>query len=88
MKPFGDYYFWKYNTREVQELVRKIIERYVLDKDLDYKDEIYLVNPNFLQTKINTLLIIPVEIGFTVRMGMFTGTKRGGALLYPRQGNL
>ncbi|MBV9179430.1 MAG: hypothetical protein JO327_07410 [Nitrososphaeraceae archaeon] len=71
MKPFGDYYFWKYNTREVQELVRKIIERYVLG-NLDYKDKIYLVNPNFLQTKFNTLLAIPGEIGFTVRMGIFT----------------
>jgi hypothetical protein len=70
MKRFGDYYFWKYNTREVQELIRKIIERYVLNKDLDYKDRIYLVNPNFLQTKINTLLAIPGEIGFTIKMGL------------------
>src|SRR5205823_6987846 len=52
-----------------------IIERYVLNKDLDYKDRIYLVNPNYLQTKINTLLSIPGEIGFTVRMGLFTGLR-------------
>jgi Archaeal phage integrase len=75
MKRFGDYYFWKYNTREVQELVRKIIERYVLNKDLDYKDRIYLVNPNYLQTKINTLLAIPGEIGFTIKIGLFTGLR-------------
>jgi intergrase/recombinase len=28
-----------------------------------------------LQTKINTLLAIPGEIGFTVRMGLFTGLR-------------
>lgn len=75
MKRFGDYYFWKYNNREVQNLVRTIIERYVLNKDLDYKDRIYLVNPNYLQTKLNALLAIPGEIGFSVKMGLFTGLR-------------
>ena len=36
------------------------------------KNKIHLVNPNYLQTKINTLMAIPGEIGFTVRMGLFT----------------
>jgi hypothetical protein len=75
MKRFGDYYFWKYNSREVQNLVRTIIKRYVLNKDLDYKDRIYLVNPNYLQSKIKTLLAIPGEIGFTVKIGLFTGLR-------------
>jgi hypothetical protein len=47
----------------------------MLNKDLDMKDEIYLVNPNYLQTKINALMAIPGEIGFTVRMGLFTGLR-------------
>jgi hypothetical protein len=51
LKRFGDYYFWKYNSREVQNLVRTTIERYMLNKDLDMKDKIYLVNPNYLQSK-------------------------------------
>jgi hypothetical protein len=38
-------------------------------------DKIYLVNPNYLQTKINALMTIPGEIGFTVRMGLFTGLR-------------
>ena len=42
------------------------MERYMLNRDLDMKDKIYLVNPNYLQSKINALM----EIGFTVRMGL------------------
>jgi integrase-like protein len=75
MKRFGDYYFWRYNSREVQNLVKTIIERYVLNKGLDYKDKIYLVDPDYLQTKIKSLLNIPGEIGFTVRVGLFTGLR-------------
>ncbi|MGC1927947.1 MAG: hypothetical protein WA667_03160 [Candidatus Nitrosopolaris sp.] len=56
MKRLGDYYFWKCNTREVQNLVKTIIERHWLNRDLDMKDRIYLVNPNYLQTKINAIM--------------------------------
>ena len=65
MKKFGDFYFWKYNTRDVQDLVMRIIERYELNKDLDMKDRVYLVNPHYLQTKLKALMSIPGEIGFT-----------------------
>ena len=75
LKRFGDYYFWKYNSREVQSLVKATIERYMLNRDLDMKDKIYLVNPNYLQSKISALMAIPGEIGFTVRMGLFTGLR-------------
>ena len=34
IKRFGDYYFRKYNNREVTQLIRQIIERYDLNKDL------------------------------------------------------
>jgi hypothetical protein len=49
----------KVNSREVQNLVRTTIERYMLNRDLDMKDKIYLVNPNYLQSKINALMTIP-----------------------------
>jgi hypothetical protein len=45
MKRFGDYYFWKYNSREVQNLVKTVIERYMLNRGLDMKNKIFLVNP-------------------------------------------
>lgn len=75
MKKIGDYYFWKYNTRDIQDLVKRIIERYQLNKDLDMKDRVYLVNPHYLETKLKALMSIPGEIGFTVRVGLFTGLR-------------
>jgi hypothetical protein len=48
MKRFGDYYFWKYTGRDVQNLVKTVMERYMLNRDLDMKNKIYLVNPNYL----------------------------------------
>jgi intergrase/recombinase len=39
------------------------------------KDRVYLVNPNYLQDKINVIIAIPGEIGFTIKMGMFTGLR-------------
>jgi intergrase/recombinase len=75
MKKIGGYYFWKYNTTDIQDLVKRIIERYQLNKDLDMKDRVYLVNPHYLQTKLNALMSIPGEIGFTVRVGLFTGLR-------------
>jgi len=75
MKRIGDYYFWKYNTLEVRDLVKRIIQRFNLNKDLDMKDRVYLVNPGFLQTKIKALTEIPGDIGFTVRIGMLTGLR-------------
>jgi hypothetical protein len=75
IKKIGDYYLWKYNTRDIQDLVKRIIERYELNRDLDMKDKIYLVNPHYIQTKLKALLSIPGEIGFIVRIGLFTGLR-------------
>jgi len=75
MKRIGDYYFWKYNSRDVQDLVRRIIERYHLNKDLDMKDKIYLVNPGYIINKLTCLMAIPGHIGFIVRVGVFTGLR-------------
>jgi hypothetical protein len=60
---------------DIQDLVKRIIERYELNRDLDMKDKIYLVNPNYIQTKLKALLSIPGEIGFIVRIGLLTGLR-------------
>lgn len=41
----------KYNTRDIQDLVN---ERYDLNSDLDMKDKIYLVNPHYVKTKLQS----------------------------------
>jgi hypothetical protein len=37
IKRFGDYYYRKYNNREVVQLIREIIERYDLNRDLPWR---------------------------------------------------
>ena len=59
IKRFGDYYYRKYN-REVIQLIRQIIERY-LNKDLDMKDKIYLVSPQFIEEKVKQIVELSGE---------------------------
>jgi hypothetical protein len=70
IKRFGDYYYRKYNNREVVQLIREIIERYDLNRDLDMKDRIYLVSPQFVEEKVRKIFDLPGEIGFTSRLGL------------------
>ena len=75
IKRFGDYYFRKYNNREVTQLIKQIIERYDLNKDLDMKDHIYLVSPQFIEEKVKKILALPGEIGFIARLGLLSGLR-------------
>ena len=84
VKRFGDYYYKRYNSRQVIELVRQIIERYELNKDLDMKDRIYLVSPQFIEENIKKIFDIPGEIGFTVRVGLLSGLREQ-ELIYIKQ---
>jgi hypothetical protein len=75
VKRFGDFYFIKYNNREVIQLIRQIIERYDLNKNLDMKDKIYLVSPNFIEEKVKRIFEMPGEIGFIARFGLLSGLR-------------
>ena len=79
MRRFGDYYFFKYGTKDVKQLISRIIERYDLNRDLDQKDRIYLVDNGFIREKINKLLAIPGEMGFVVKIGLFSGLREDEA---------
>ena len=75
VKRFGDFYFREYNNREVIQLIRQIIERYELNKNLDMKDKIYLVSPNFIEEKIKKIFEMPGEIGFIAKFGLLSGLR-------------
>ncbi len=75
IKRFGEFYYRRYNNREVTQLIRNIIERYDLNKNLDMKDKIYLVSPNFIEEKVKKIFEIPGELGFTIRIGLLTGLR-------------
>jgi hypothetical protein len=75
IKRFGDFYLSKYGTIDVKQLVLRIIERYQLNKNLDMKDRIYLVSPQFVSEKINKIISMSGEIGYTCRLGLFCGLR-------------
>ncbi|MGI0045507.1 MAG: hypothetical protein ACRD47_17550, partial [Nitrososphaeraceae archaeon] len=75
IKRFGDFYFSKYGTKDVKQLILRIIERYDLNRNLDMKDRIYLVSPQFVEDKINKVMAIPGEIGYTCRLGLLSGLR-------------
>ena len=83
MKKVADYYFWKYNMRDIQDLVKRIIERYELNRDLDMKDKVYLVNPHYIETKLKDLMSIPGDIGFVVQNRLIYWSERRRAILHP-----
>jgi hypothetical protein len=60
---------------EVTQLIRQIIERYDLNKDLDMKDHIYLVSPQFIEEKVKKIISLPGEIGFIARLGLLSGLR-------------
>ena len=84
IKRFGDFYFSRYGTKDVKQLISRIIERYDLNKNLDMKDRIYLVSPQFVEEKINKIMSISGEIGFTCRLGLFCGLREQ-EILYIRE---
>ncbi|MDF2737254.1 MAG: hypothetical protein K0S93_1111 [Nitrososphaeraceae archaeon] len=75
VKRFGDFYFRKYNNREVIQLIRQIIERYDLNKNLDMKDKIYLVSPNFIEEKVKKIFEMLGEKGFIAQFGLLSGLR-------------
>lgn len=75
LRRFGDYYFFKYGTKDVKQLILRIIERHNLTKDLDQKDRIYLVDNGYIQETVKKLLAIPGDMGFVVKIGLFSGLR-------------
>ena len=61
--------------KDVKQLILRIIERYNLNKNLDMKDRIYLVSPQFVEEKINRIMAISGEIGFACKLGLFCGLR-------------
>lgn len=76
MRHFGNYYYYKTNNHECDELIEKIINRYDLNIGLDMHQKIYLVDDNFVAVKIKDLMTIQGEIGLTVKVGLFSGLRR------------
>ena len=66
--------------------MRKIVDFYRADlnRDLDMKDRIYLVSPQFVEEKVQKIFELSGEIGFISRLGLVTGLREQ-ELLYIKE---
>lgn len=75
MRNFGEFWLFLYNDDEAKTQVHRIIERYKLNKGLDMKRKIYIVEDNFVNSIIQSLKPIQGEMGFWIRYGLMTGMR-------------
>jgi intergrase/recombinase len=74
-RKFGQYYFYRYNNDQCTDLVSKIIRRYSLNVGSTDHAKLYIVDNNYLEEKLKTLLEIQGEIGLIVKMGLYSGLR-------------
>ena len=65
----------KYGSIDVKQLIFRTIERHPLNKNLDMKNRIYLVSPQFVAEKIDKIIAMSGEIGYNCRLGLFCGLR-------------
>jgi intergrase/recombinase len=75
MRQFGNYYNYKTNNPECKELIEKIITRFGLNVGMDVQHRVYIVDDNFVAEKIKLLTAIPGDVGFTIRVGLYSGLR-------------
>jgi hypothetical protein len=61
MKKFPSYYKYKTGNSDCEDVVRRMIERYNLNVSLDMKRAIYVVDDQFVASKIQKLMEIQGE---------------------------
>ena len=88
MKKFTNYYYFKTGNNDCKDVVSRIIDRFNLNVSLDMKQAIYIVDHNFVENKIKTLMSIQGEIGFIIKVGLFSGLREDENNLYSRDGDL
>ena len=75
MKKFAHITSTKQEIQTVKMLLRRMIERYNLNVSLDMKRAIYVVDDKYVASKIQKLMEIQGEVGFIIKVGLFSGTR-------------
>ena len=75
MKKFASYYKYKTGNPDCEDVVKRMIERYNLNVSLDMKRAIYVVDDQFVASKIQKLMEIQGEVGFIIKVGLFSGIR-------------
>jgi hypothetical protein len=63
MRYFGNYYNYKTDNPECKDLLERIVDRFGLNVGLDNQQKVYLVDDNYVSTKVSALMKIEGQIG-------------------------
>ena len=75
IKKFASYYRYKTGNPDCEDVVKRMIQRYNLNVSLDMKRAIYVVDDQFVVSKVKALMAIPGEVGFIIKVGLFSGLR-------------
>ena len=75
MKKFASYYMYKTGNPDCEDVVKRMIERFNLNVSLDMKRAIYVVDDQYVVSKIEKLMTIQGDVGFIIKVGLFSGLR-------------
>ena len=77
MRRFADYYDYKYHNPDMRLLVREIIERYEINRNMRMHDKVWIADHNYLDIAILKILntFSRGDLAILVRFALFTGLR-------------
>jgi hypothetical protein len=77
MRRFAEYYDYKYENPEMRLLVKEIIERYEINRNMRRHDLVWIADQNYLNATISKVLNIfnKGDISILIRFALFTGLR-------------
>jgi hypothetical protein len=83
MRRFAEYYDYKYQKPEMRMLIREIIERYEINRQMRRHDQVWIADQDYLDSTITKILstFARGELATLMRFALFTGL-RGEEMAY------
>ena len=77
MRRFAEYYDYKYQNPEMRLLVKEIIERYEINRNMRRHDQVWLADQNYLDNAITKILgtFARGDLSILIRFALFTGLR-------------
>ncbi len=82
MRRFAEYYDYKYQKPEMRMLIREIIERYEINRQMRRHDQVWIADQGYLDSTITKILgTFAGDLAILIRFALFSGL-RGEEIAY------
>lgn len=76
MRRFAEYYDYRYQNPEMRLLVKEIIERYEINRNMRRHDLVWIADQNYLDNAIRKILgTFKGDLGILIRFALFSGLR-------------